>query len=123
MIDNNKYQFDVKYGMEIRDSGMTVITKPTREGNNFTAKYVAYGPSFEIVSKILEDSTYANHITGEGFALASKLYENVFRHAIVSISFPGNDSLSSINIADNDFMKLQYRLIKIIAQHWLKEVL
>jgi hypothetical protein len=112
------------YEYEERPNGLVKFSKSNQD--NVNAKkmiIVAHGPEFQKVAKILEDSTFINHITGKPFLVSSILYRNIFKDMIVEISFPGNEKLHKKNISNIDISKENYNLIKIVSQHWMKEVL
>lgn len=119
---NEIYGFEVEYGFEKLDNGLIVIKKPSKD-NKYIIKYLALPPTFEILSNALNDSAYINHITGKPFALASVLYKHVFEHAIIEVQFVDNSEMESFKVGVTNISQLHYNLIKIIVQHWLKQVL
>lgn len=115
------YPFELLFSYEQKENGLLLFDKP-KEGNAHKLTYLAKGPSFEIVSNALQESTYINHITGKPFVISSILYQIVFTTAIHSITFE-DEELDDIEISEVNFNTLNHNLIKMVAKDWIKDVL
>lgn len=118
----NMYPFEINYSYIKLPSGLVKIDNP-QDGNCYTLKYTALGPEFELVSEILSNSSYINHITGEPFIVTSVLYREIIEKAIIYLNFDDNDDLESCDIKDIDINTLNYNLVKMISKNWIKSVL
>ena len=74
------YPFEINYSYTKLPSGLIKIDSPT-DDNCYKLKYTALGPEFELVSEILSNSSYINHITGEPFIVTSVLYREIIERA------------------------------------------
>jgi len=119
---NELIAFEEKYSYLKLENGIEKFDYPTPE-NTHIMKFLAYGPSFEIVSKALEESTYINHITGEPFIRSSMLYRSIFTDAIIQIDFMHQDKVQTIKVKEININEVNYNLIKIVAKKWIKDVL
>lgn len=119
---NDMFPFELQYSFIEHPNGLCTIDTP-REGNSYTLKYLALGPSFDLVASALEESTYINHITGAPFVRTSILYRTIFPLAIINVEFPDNDKLNSIDVAGTNINQINYNLIKMICKQWLKDTL
>lgn len=118
------YPFECYYHYSMKNNGVEVFKKANKE--DVGAKkiiFIARGPEFRIVAKMLEDATYINHITGKPFVVSSILYRNIFKNVIIEIDFPDNELIPKKKISEINVDAENYNLIKIIAQHWYKEAL
>jgi hypothetical protein len=116
------YGFETFYSYKELPNGLIVIDKP-KEDNKYIVQFLAHGPKFDLIASALEDATYINHITGKPFIRTSILYRYLFTHAIVQINFPDNELMKSITVKDVDINRINYNLVKIICEHWRKNVL
>lgn len=116
------YPFEINYSYTKLPSGLIKIDSPT-DDNCYKLKYTALGPEFELVSEILSNSSYINHITGEPFIVTSVLYREIIERAIVYLHFEDNDDIESCEIKDIDIGTLNYNLVKMISKNWIKSVL
>lgn len=117
--DSDLFGFEMEFGYEKMPNG---VVKFSGTGEH-KLKYLAKGPTFEVVANALNDSTYINHITGQPFTLSSAFYKSIFQGAIVEVSFENIEDLQSFQVASMDFQKIHYNLIKIIVKDWVKKVL
>jgi hypothetical protein len=116
------YGFETQFSYKKLENGLVIFDDP-KDNNNYKLKFIATGPTFDIVSSALEESTYINHVTGSPFIRTSILYKMIFKNAIKQIEFPENEDLQSIDIKTADHSKMHYNLIKIVSKRWIKEVL
>ena len=116
------YAFEEKYAYKKLENGL-VIFDYANDDNQYLLKFMAYGPTFDIISKALEESTYINHITGQPFIRTSILYQNIFTNAIIEVEFPDNEELEGFSVSQIDMRSLNYNIIKIISKRWLKDVI
>ena len=119
---NSVYPFEVNYSFEKKVNGL-IVFGDAKKDNDYKMKFLAYGPSFDMVAKGLEEATYINHITGEPFIRTSVLYRETFKTAIVQIEFPENQELETIVMKKADLNNLPYTLVQVVCKKWLKEVL
>ena len=119
---NKLIGFEEQYSYYKLENGLEKFDTP-KEDNCHIVKFLAYGPSFQVVSNALEESTYINHITGEPFIRTSILYANIFRNAVVQIEFGEDENKQTIETKKVDLSTINYNLIKIVAKKWIKEVL
>lgn len=119
---NSLYPFEANFSYNILPNGVINFDYP-KQDNSHTLKFIAYGPTFELVSKGLEEATYINHITGNPFIRTSILYAEIFQKAIVQVEFPDVEELKTIVVKKTDLNSLHYNLIKIVCKQWLKDVL
>lgn len=122
MIENKEdqlYGFELEFGYEKLSNGLIKFNNQ----KTHKLKYLAKGPSFEIVSNALIESTYINHITGKPFVLTSVLYKIIFESTIIEVRFEENEDLVSFVTKNIDVKKENYNLIKLISKHWLKAVI
>lgn len=122
ILANEIIVFEENYSYEKKENGFEKFDSPT-ESNSHTLKFLAFGPSFDIVSKALEEATYINHITGEPFIRTSVLYKTIFTEAVIQIDFIEDENLQTIQVKSLDINDINYNLIKIVAKKWIKEVL
>jgi len=120
--NNDMFPFELQYSFVEHPNGLCIIDTP-KEGNTHTLKYLAHGPSFDIVASALEEATYINHITGSPFVRTSILYRTIFPLAIINVEFPGNDKLNSIDVVNMNISQINYNLIRMICKQWLKDTL
>lgn len=120
--DNDYFPFQSSYSFVEFDNGLSIIDSPKKD-NTYQLLFLAKGPSFDVVSNALEESTYINHITGQPFVVTSILYKKLFSTVIINVEFPNNNKLESIDVSNIDINKLNYNLVKIIIKEWLKKVL
>lgn len=118
------YPFELYYHHEIKPNGISLFKSARKEDPGAKRMiFIARGAEFLKVAKILEDSTFMNHITGKGFLVTSILYRNIFKQMILEIDFPDNENLEKKIIAEINMDVENYNLIKIVSKHWYKEVL
>lgn len=117
--NNDYFGFEIKYGYTKSPNGLIKFINPTEE-NTHVLKYIARGPSFELISEALTESTYINHITGVPFILTSLFYKMIFEKAIVEISFD-NDDIESFKVSSSK--NIHYSLVKMVSKNWIKGVL
>ena len=122
ILVNSIYPFEANFSFRKTDNGLIIFDEP-KDNNTHKLKFLAYGPTFELISNGLEESTYINHITGKPFVRTSILYEEIFKNAIIQVDFPDVDELKNIIIKSTDIKETHYNLIKIVCKQWLKEVL
>jgi hypothetical protein len=116
---NSIYTFELEYSETINENGLIKFGPPTNE-NNKKLTFLAYGPTFEIMSSALEEATYINHITGAPFVVTSILYNKIFQKAIVIINI---ENEKSIDVKTTNISDLNYNFVKMIAKHWLKNTI
>ncbi len=121
IYDNKLYCFEVFVSVRKLDNGVVLIDAPSEE-NCHLVRFLALPPKFDIVSQVLEESTYMNHVTGEAFIRTSILYKNILKHAIKIIDVVDSD-IDQINIEKTNFGDLNYNLVKAVCKKWLKDVL
>lgn len=117
--DSDYFGFEIKYGYIKSPNGLIKFVHPT-EDNTHLLKYIARGPSFELISEALTESTYINHITGLPFILTSLFYKMIFEKAIVEINFDNND-IESFKVSSSK--NINYGLVKMVSKNWIKGVL
>jgi len=123
MSDNKQiYGFDFKYSFEELPNGL-IKFNTEKSNNSFTAKFLAKGPDFDIVSNALEEATFINHITGKPFIRTSVLYRQILLNAIIRVEFPDNEKLDAITIDNSAINSMNYNLAKLICKTWLRGVL
>ncbi len=117
--NDDYFGFEIKYGYIKNPNGIVKFVAPTND-NNHVLKYIARGPSFELISEALTESTYINHITGNPFVLTSLFYKMIFEKAIVEIMFDNND-IESFKVSSSK--NINYSLVKMVSKNWIKGVL
>lgn len=122
MIKEDIYGFETEYSFFVLPNGLHKFDYPKKD-NSYKVLYLARTPSFDLVSRMLEEATYINHITGEPFVRTSLLYREIFTKAIVSVNFQDNDLLEEIDVSKADLSKINYNLVKIICKDYMRGVL
>lgn len=118
-VNNNL--FDIKiYYKEIYHNDIFVSVKILNEYEHgaFTILCKAKGRDFETMSKILEESTILNSMTGSPMLRISQFYKLVLRNFIKKIII-SSDIDEEIDITVENINNIHYDIVKNIAKKWM----
>jgi hypothetical protein len=118
-VNNNL--FDIKiYYKEIYHNDILVSVKvlDNFEQGSFTILCQAKGRDFETMSKILEESTILNSITGSPMLRISQFYKLVVRNFIKKILIKSEVD-EEIDVTAENINSMHYDIVKNIAKKWM----
>lgn len=119
-IDKNKlFQIEIN-GNYITDAlGNSIGFKINQNGDiNITA--YASGRDFERMSKIIEDASIINSVTGKPLLRSSVFCKMIILYFFKEIHVKNYDNISKIQINQETIKNIQYDLIKKLSQKWLE---
>lgn len=118
-VNNNL--FDIKiYYKEIYHNDIIVSIKVLDKFENGAISLVckAKGRDFETMSKILEDSTILNSVTGSPMLRISQFYKLIVRNFIKKITIESEIN-EEIDINSENINSMHYDIVKNIAKKWM----
>ena len=118
-VNNNL--FDIKiYYKEIYHNDILVSVKILNnyEDGAFTILCKAKGRDFETMSKILEESTILNSITGSPMLRISQFYKLVMRNFIKKMII-SSEIDEEIDITAENINNMHYDIVKNISKNWM----
>lgn len=118
-VNNNL--FDIKiYYKEIYHNDILVSVKILNnyEDGAFTILCKAKGRDFETMSKILEESTILNSITGSPMLRISQFYKLVVRNFIKKMII-SSEIDEEIDITAENINNMHYDIVKNISKNWM----
>jgi len=118
-VNNNLFDIEIYY-KEIYHNDIFVSIKVLDKFENGTFKLVckAKGRDFETMSKILEESTILNSITGSPMLRVSQFYKLVVRNFIKKITIESEIN-EEVEVTAENINNMHYDLVKNIAKNWM----
>jgi hypothetical protein len=118
-VNNNLFEIEIFY-KEIFNNGSSVSIKVLNQYEEGAYKIVckAKGRDFETMSKILEESTILNSITGSPMLRVSQFYKLVVRNFIKEMKVYA-ETTENVEVTGENISNLYYDIVKNIAKKWM----
>ena len=119
-IDKNKlFQIEIS-GTYIKDlTGNNIGFKIVQDGDVIITGY-ASGRDFERMSKIIEDASIINSVTGKPLLRSSVFCKMIIIHFFKEIHVKQNENILKVPVNQETIKNIQYDLIKKLSQKWLE---
>lgn len=118
-VSNEIYSFEFKCKKIFTSSGDFSNYRISNDGDvEISCKYV--GRSFSKMSKVIEDASIINSVTGKPLLRTSILCKLVVSNFIKSIIIKDGISEEVIEVNSDNVNYMQYDIVKEIAKRWLE---
>ncbi len=118
-VSNEIYSFEFKCKKVFTNSGAFSNYRISNDGDvEISCKYV--GRSFSKMSKVIEDASIINSVTGKPLLRTSILCKLVVSNFIKSIIINDGSSEEVIEVNSDNVNYMQYDIVKEIAKRWLE---
>jgi hypothetical protein len=118
-VSNEIYSFEFKCKKIFASNGSFSNYKISNDGDvEISCKYV--GRSFSKMSKVIEDASIINSVTGKPLLRTSILCKLVVSNFIKSIIIKDGISEEVIEVNSDNVNYMQYDIVKEIAKRWLE---
>lgn len=118
-VSNEIFNFEIVCKKIFDSNGKFLNYKVCDDGDiKITCKYI--GRSFSKMSKVIEDASIINSVTGKPMLRTSVLCKLILVNFVKSITINENDSESTISVDNENVNMMQYDLVKEIAKKWLE---
>jgi len=118
-VNNNL--FDIKIFFKeiyVNENLVSIKVIDKFEDGAFVLSCKAKGRDFETMSKILEESTILNSITGSPMLRISQFYKLIIRHFVKKIIIE-SEITEEIEITTENINNMHYDIVKNIAKKWM----
>jgi hypothetical protein len=118
-VNNNLFEIVIYY-KEVLNNGSSVSIKILNQYEEGAYKIVckAKGRDFDTMSKILEESTILNSITGSPMLRISVFYKLVVRNFVKEMKVHA-ETTENVEITVENISNLYYDIVKSIAKKWM----
>lgn len=118
-VTNDIFNFEIVCKKIFASNGKFLNFKVCDDGDiKITCNYI--GRSFSKMSKVIEDASIINSVTGKPMLRTSVLCKLVVTNFVKSITIKENETESTIIVDNENVNSMQYDLVKEIAKKWLE---
>jgi hypothetical protein len=118
-VSNDIFSFEFKCKKVFANNGSFSNYKVSNDGDvKITCRYV--GRSFSKMSKVIEDSSIINSVTGKPLLRTSILCKLVVSNFIKTIIIDDGNSEETIDVSNENINYMQYDIVKEITKKWLE---
>lgn len=118
-VTNQILSFELKCKKVFTEDGNFINYKISNDGDiSLKCNYI--GRSFNKMSKVIEDASIINSVTGKPMLRTSVLCKLVILNFIKSIEIKDSDSVQIIPIDSENINNIQYDIVKEISKKWLE---
>ena len=119
-VSNEVFSFDLRCKKIYSDSGQFLNYKISDNGDvTLVCRYI--GRSFNKMSKVIEDASIINSVTGKPMLRTSVLCKLVISNFVKSITINDGEDSHQINIDSENVNSIHYDIVKEIAKKWLEK--